>query len=134
MARRLEGVGAEGLLICANTMHLMAKEVQAAVDIPLIHVADATAALTARAEALMRANIASLPDGTYSYDDFLDNDGVTDLHWAPGSGQINWPPIFEALRDIQYEGELSLDGSGLDIERELLDGSRFVERFLNGKA
>ena len=26
----------------------------------------------------MRANIASLPDGTYSYDDFLDNDGVTD--------------------------------------------------------
>jgi sugar phosphate isomerase/epimerase len=63
-----------------------------------------------------------------------DNDGVTDLHWAPGSGQINWPPIFEALRDIQYEGELSLDVSGLDIERELLDGSRFVERFLNGKA
>ncbi len=41
-------------------------------------VAAATAALTARAEALMRANIASLPDGTYSYDDFLDNDGVTD--------------------------------------------------------
>ena len=26
----------------------------------------------------MRANIAALPDGTYSYDDFLDNDGVTD--------------------------------------------------------
>jgi len=41
-------------------------------------VASATEALTARAEALMRANIASLPDGTYSYDDFLDNDGVTD--------------------------------------------------------
>lgn len=34
--------------------------------------------LTGRAEALMRANIAALPDGTYSYDDFLDNDGVTD--------------------------------------------------------
>ena len=26
----------------------------------------------------MRANIAALPDGTYSYEDFLDNDGVTD--------------------------------------------------------
>jgi N-methylhydantoinase B len=38
----------------------------------------ALAALSARAEALMRANIAALPDGTYSYDDFLDNDGVTD--------------------------------------------------------
>jgi N-methylhydantoinase B len=38
----------------------------------------ALATLSARAEALMRANIAALPDGTYSYDDFLDNDGVTD--------------------------------------------------------
>jgi len=35
-------------------------------------------ALSARAEALMRANIAALPNGTYSYDDFLDNDGVVD--------------------------------------------------------
>ena len=41
-------------------------------------IAAAFAALSSRAEALMRANIAALPDGTYSYDDFLDNDGVTD--------------------------------------------------------
>jgi N-methylhydantoinase B len=38
----------------------------------------AFAVLSSRAEALMRANIAALPDGTYSYDDFLDNDGVID--------------------------------------------------------
>src|SRR5947208_6342466 len=38
----------------------------------------ALAALSARAEALMRANISALPDGTYTCDDFLDNDGVTD--------------------------------------------------------
>ncbi len=42
-AQRLEGAGAQGLLICANTMHLMAEEVQAAVSIPVIHVADAAA-------------------------------------------------------------------------------------------
>ena len=41
-------------------------------------IAAALAALSARAETLMRANIAALPDGTYSCDDFLDNDGVTD--------------------------------------------------------
>jgi N-methylhydantoinase B len=41
-------------------------------------IAAAFAALSARAEALMRANIKALPDGTYSYEDFLDNDGVTD--------------------------------------------------------
>ena len=42
-------------------------------------IASALDLLTARAEKLMRANIASLPDGTYSYDDFLDNDGITDV-------------------------------------------------------
>ena len=41
-------------------------------------VLSAFAALSARAETLMRANIAALPDGHYRYDDFLDNDGVTD--------------------------------------------------------
>ena len=38
----------------------------------------AMAQLTARAETLMRANIAALPDGTYACDDFLDNDGISD--------------------------------------------------------
>jgi len=42
-ARRLEGAGAEAILICANTMHRMADEVQAAVRAPVIHIADATA-------------------------------------------------------------------------------------------
>jgi len=42
-------------------------------------IASALDFLTGRAEKLMRANIASLPDGTYSYEDFLDNDGITDV-------------------------------------------------------
>jgi len=42
-ARALERGGAECLLICTNTMHLMANDVQAAIDIPLIHIADPTA-------------------------------------------------------------------------------------------
>jgi N-methylhydantoinase B len=41
-------------------------------------IAAAFAALSARADTLMRASIAALPDGTYSFDDWLDNDGVTD--------------------------------------------------------
>jgi aspartate racemase len=43
-ARRLEAAGAKALVICANTMHRMAGEVEAAVQVPLIHIADATAA------------------------------------------------------------------------------------------
>jgi len=31
-----------------------------------------------RAEALMRENIGALPDGTYSFEDYLDNDGVSE--------------------------------------------------------
>jgi N-methylhydantoinase B len=41
-------------------------------------IAAALAALSQRAETLMRANIQALPDGSYRCDDFLDNDGVTD--------------------------------------------------------
>ena len=52
-AQRLEQAGAQALLICANTMHLMADEVQAAVSIPVIHVADAAAAMI-RAAGLRR--------------------------------------------------------------------------------
>ncbi len=41
---RLESGGADCLVICTNTMHQMANEIQAAINIPLIHIADATAA------------------------------------------------------------------------------------------
>ncbi|THD52229.1 aspartate/glutamate racemase family protein [Phenylobacterium sp.] len=48
-ARRLEGAGADTVLICANTMHLNYAEVAAATSKPVIHIADATAeALKAR--------------------------------------------------------------------------------------
>jgi aspartate racemase len=42
-AERLEAGGADVLLICTNTMHLMAPAVQAAVNVPLLHIADPTA-------------------------------------------------------------------------------------------
>ncbi len=42
-ARELEVAGADFVLICTNTMHLMADAVEEAIDIPLLHIADATA-------------------------------------------------------------------------------------------
>ncbi|OLT15344.1 aspartate/glutamate racemase [Serinicoccus sp. CUA-874] len=42
-ARGVEAAGADLLLICTNTMHKVADQVQAAVGIPLLHLADATA-------------------------------------------------------------------------------------------
>jgi aspartate racemase len=40
-ARRLEGAGADALLICTNTMHIVADQVQTEINIPLLHIADA---------------------------------------------------------------------------------------------
>ncbi|MFM1652121.1 aspartate/glutamate racemase family protein [Brevibacillus sp. B_LB10_24] len=42
-AKRLERGGADFVVICTNTMHKMASEVEAAITIPLLHIADATA-------------------------------------------------------------------------------------------
>ncbi len=42
-AQQLEAAGAGCIVICSNTMHRMADEVQAAIALPLIHIADATA-------------------------------------------------------------------------------------------
>ena len=43
-AARLEAAGAELLVLCTNTMHKVADRVQGAVGIPLLHLADTTAA------------------------------------------------------------------------------------------
>ncbi|MCH7882200.1 MAG: aspartate/glutamate racemase family protein [Proteobacteria bacterium] len=42
-ARSLEAGGADFFLICTNTMHRVAEAVAQSVDIPLLHIADATA-------------------------------------------------------------------------------------------
>jgi aspartate racemase len=42
-ATRLQRGGADFVLLCTNTMHLMADAVAAAIDIPLLHIADPTA-------------------------------------------------------------------------------------------
>jgi N-methylhydantoinase B len=42
-------------------------------------IASAFEAFTRRAEALMREAIRAVPDGTYAFEDFLDNDGITDV-------------------------------------------------------
>ena len=43
-AQKLQGAGAEGLVLCTNTMHKVADAIESAVQIPLLHIADPTAA------------------------------------------------------------------------------------------
>ena len=42
-ARRLQAGGADCVVLCTNTMHLVAPRIEAAVSIPFLHIADATA-------------------------------------------------------------------------------------------
>lgn len=42
--KRLQAAGAQGLLIATNTMHKVVDDVQAATNLPIIHIADVTAA------------------------------------------------------------------------------------------
>jgi aspartate racemase len=42
-ARRLEAGGAACVVLCTNTMHKLAPQIECAVNIPMIHIADATA-------------------------------------------------------------------------------------------
>ncbi|MFE7510554.1 aspartate/glutamate racemase family protein [Streptomyces sp. NPDC057540] len=55
-ARSLEAAGADMVLICTNTMHKVADQVEAAVSIPLLHLADATAEAV-RASGLHRVGL-----------------------------------------------------------------------------
>jgi aspartate racemase len=44
-AKNLENSGADFIVLCTNTMHKVADDIQANVQIPLLHIADATAQL-----------------------------------------------------------------------------------------
>jgi aspartate racemase len=43
-ARAVRRAGADFIVLCTNTMHKVAPQIEAAVDVPLLHIADATAA------------------------------------------------------------------------------------------
>ncbi|MFQ2057612.1 aspartate/glutamate racemase family protein [Aeromonas veronii] len=55
-AQAIQAGGADFLLIGTNTMHKVAPEIEAAIDIPLLHIADATAAKL-RADGIARVGL-----------------------------------------------------------------------------
>ncbi len=62
-----------------NALDLGAKRLHALIDEQGEAAIEAAfTALTSRAEALMRERIAALPDGRWSFEDYLDNDGIVD--------------------------------------------------------
>ena len=38
-----------------------------------------------------------------------DNDGVTNVHWRPGQGKIDWTAMFTALKEVGFDGVVSIE-------------------------
>lgn len=55
-AAALEGAGADAILIATNTMHVVAPQVEAAIGVPLLHIADAAGARL-KAEGIARVGL-----------------------------------------------------------------------------
>ncbi|AVA22025.1 aspartate/glutamate racemase family protein [Rhizobium sp. CB3171] len=83
-ALRLQIAGAECVLICTNTMHLIAPEVAARISIPLIHIIDETAATlkaAGRVKPLLLATRYTMEHGFYA--DRMARNGVSVM--VPGA-------------------------------------------------
>jgi len=78
VAHRLQAAGAECVLICTNTMHLIAPEVAARISVPLIHIIDETAAAlksAGRVKPLLLATRYTMEHGFYA--DRMAGNGVS---------------------------------------------------------
>ncbi len=63
-----------------------------------------------------------------------DNDGKSDDHLPPGMGTINFDPLFNALKKVNYEGYLSIEPSfafSIDPDNAASQGIRFLKRYLD---
>jgi sugar phosphate isomerase/epimerase len=40
---------------------------------------------------------------------FSDNDSLTNVHWRPGEGKIDWEALLKALKDVGFNGVMSIE-------------------------
>src|SRR5205085_466634 len=40
---------------------------------------------------------------------FSDNDALTNAHWRPGKGKIDWTAVMRALKDVGFKGVISIE-------------------------
>jgi aspartate racemase len=97
-ARRLEGAGAEGLILCSNTLHKLFDEVAGAVAIPVIHIGDITAERMA-ADGVKRAGLIGtrFTMGEPFYRERIEARGITVTMPDAGTAQEIDRIIFEEL-------------------------------------
>jgi len=98
-ARAVAAAGAEVLVLCTNTMHKVAPAIEAAVNIPLLHIADPTAA------AIKQAGLSTVGllgtrftmEQAFYRDRLRERHGLQVLIPAPGDRAIIHRVIYEEL-------------------------------------
>jgi len=97
-ARRLEAAGAEGLILCTNTMHKLYDEIAASVSIPILHIGDVTADRLA-ADGVKRAGLIGtrFTMGESFYRDRIEARGIKVAPPDPGTAREIDRIIFEEL-------------------------------------
>jgi len=97
-AHRLQTAGAECVLICTNTMHLIAPEVAARISVPLIHIIDETAAAlkaAGRVKPLLLATRYTMEHGFYA--ERMAENGVSIMVPGPEDHTVTHDIIFNEL-------------------------------------
>ena len=96
--RRLGAAGADAVLICTNLMHKVAPAVEAAIDVPLLHIADAVAA-EARAQDIVTVGVLGTEWVMRErfYADRLARHGIATVTPAEGDRELVDRVIFDEL-------------------------------------
>ena len=97
-AASLVAAGADLIVLCTNTMHLVAEAIEAAIDVPFLHLADATAAAISAAQltkvGLLGTRFTMEKD---FYRDRIERTGVTVIVPDAGDRAIVDSVIFDEL-------------------------------------
>ncbi|ENN87668.1 putative aspartate racemase protein [Rhizobium freirei PRF 81] len=98
VAHRLQAAGAECVLICTNTMHLIAPEVASRISVPLIHIIDETAAAlkaAGRVKPLLLATRYTMEHGFYA--ERMAQNGISVMVPGPEDRTVTHDIIFDEL-------------------------------------
>ena len=104
-ARGLAAAGAEGVLLATNTMHKVADEVERAAGLPLLHIADATAAAV-RSAGLDRVGFlgtAYTMEDSFLLDRLARGGVETVVPPAPARAEVHRIIFDELVRDVVRE-------------------------------
>ena len=59
-----------------------------------------------------------------------DNDGIMDSHLVPGRGIIDWPAVYNALKEVEYTGVFLFELYGYGVVRKTIEQAKAYARRL----